>query len=135
MEEREIERVAREMGRNVADQLNVEQVAAGVVARLRADRALGPRPRRLWWAAPVALRLAAALAVLVTGGVLVRGALDRSQPVAAVTDPVLRDLSADELTEVFDSLAVEAPIHEVVAVGLDNLTEEQLKELLLLLEG
>lgn len=82
------------------------------------------------------LRLAAAVAVLVTGGVLVREALENgSEPAAVMIAPILRDLSADELMEVFDSLGVEAPVHEGVAIGLESLNEAQLNELLRLLEG
>lgn len=136
MEDHEIERLVRAMGAGPADRLDVERAAAGVVARLRADRANAQRPKRAWWTAPMVLRLAAALAVLVTGGVLVRGALERgSQPGAVVPAPILRDLSVDELAEVFDSLAIEAPVHEGVAIGLESLTEAQLNELLRLMEG
>lgn len=84
----------------------------------------------------MALRLAAALAVLVTGGVLVRGALDHgSETGAVVSAPILHDLSVDELAEVFDSLAIEAPVHDGVAIGLESLNEAQLNELLRLMEG
>lgn len=136
MDEHQIERVAKAMGARAADRLDVDRVAAAVVARLRADRAYATRPKRVWWTAPVVLRLAAALAVLVTGGVLVRGVLENgSGPAAGMIAPILRDLSADELTEVFDSLAIEAPVHDGVAIGLESLNEAQLNELLRLLEG
>ncbi len=137
MEDHELEELAKALGQRPAAQLDVERVAANVLARLRADRAEALRPKRAWWTAPMVLRLVAAVAVLVTGGVLVRGALDRgrSPAVAMVTAPILRGLSADELTEVFDSLAIEAPIHDGVAIGLESLNEAQLKELLRLLEG
>ncbi len=137
MEDHEIERMAREIGAWAADRLDVERVAAGVVARLRADRVAAEQPQRAWWAAPIVLRLAAAVAVLIGGGVLVRGVLEHHapRPAAAVSAPMLRDLSADELIEVFDSLAIEAPVHEGLAVGLENLNEAQLQELLRLMEG
>jgi len=135
MDEHQIERVAKVLGDRAAERLDVERVAGAVVARLRADHAAVPRPARLWRRAPMVLRLAAALAVLVTGGVLVRGALENGAEPAAIIAPILRDLSADELTEVFDSLGVEAPVHESVAVGLESLNEAQLRELLRLMEG
>ncbi|MBI2401173.1 MAG: hypothetical protein HYW06_07440 [Gemmatimonadetes bacterium] len=136
MDEHQIERVAKALGARAADRLDVDRLAAGVVARLRADRATVRRPARVWWSSPAMLRLAAAVAVLVTGGVLVREALENgSEPAAVMIAPVLRDLSADELMEVFDSLGVEAPVHEGVAIGLESLNEAQLNELLRLLEG
>jgi hypothetical protein len=135
MDENRLEQVAKTLGTRAADRLDVERVTAGVVARLRADHAQTARPQRAWWSAPMALRLAAALAVLVTGGVLVRGALENGSESAAAIAPILRDLSAEELTEVFDSLSIEAPVHEGVAVGLESLNEAQLNELLRLMEG
>jgi hypothetical protein len=135
MDEDRLERVAKTLGARAADRLDVERVAARVVARLRADGAQAARLRRAWWSAPAVLQLAAALAVLVTGGVLVRGALENGSEPAAVVAPILRDLSADELAEVFDSLSIEAPVHEGVAVGLESLNEAQLNELLRLMEG
>ena len=71
----------------------------------------------------------------VAAGVLVPGVLDHRPEPAAVIAPILGDLSADELTEVFDSLSIEAPVHETVAVGFEDLNEAQLQELLRLMEG
>ena len=135
MDEHQIERLAKDLGAGAADRLDVEHVAAGVLARLRADRATAGRPARIWWGPPMVLRLAAALAVLVTGGVLVRGALENGSEPAALIAPILGDLSADELTEMFDSLGVEVPVHDGVAIGLESLNEAQLSELLRLMEG
>lgn len=137
MDEHEVERLAKAMGARAAEQLDVERLASAVVARLRADRAHAEGPKRAWRTGPLVLRLAAALAVLLTGGILVRGTLERngSPPTAMLTAPILRDLSADELAEVFDSLAIEAPVHEGMAFGVENLDEAQLKELLRLMEG
>ena len=47
----------------------------------------------------------------------------------------LESLSFADLEEVFDSLTYEGPIAELSAVGLDNLDENQLRELLTLMEG
>jgi hypothetical protein len=135
MEDHEIERLVRATGQQAADRLDVERVAARVVARLREDRAAARRPARAWWSSPRVLRLAAALAVLVTGGILVRGVWENGAEPGLMVAPMLRDLSADELTEVYDSLGVEAPVHEGVAVGLESLSEAQLSELLRLMEG
>ena len=135
MDEHQLERLATTLGARAADRLDVERVAAGVVARLRADRAEATRPKRVWWRAPMVLRLAAALAVLVTAGVLVPRALDNGAEPPVGISPILGDLSADELTEVFDSLSIEAPVHEGVAIGFESLNEAQLNELLRLMEG
>lgn len=122
------------MGARAADRLDVERLAATVVARLRADGGRAHSSKRVRWSAPPLLRLAAALAVLVAGGVLVRGAWERGSESPMIA-PMLRDLSTDELAEVFDSLSVEAPVHDGVAIGLENLNEAQLRELLRLMEG
>lgn len=137
MEEHEIERVAESLGERAAERLDVERVAAGVVARLRADRAQAQAPRRVWWAPPTLLRLAAALVVLIAGGTVARVALHHpeAQSTAVVAVPMLRELTDDELIEVFDSLGVEAPVYEGLATGLESLNEAQLKELLRLMEG
>jgi hypothetical protein len=137
MEDHDMERVAKSLGAQAADRLDVERVTAGVLARLRADDAQARAPRRPWWAPPVLLRLAAALAVLVGGGILARGALRHpaAHSTAVVSVPILRELTNDELIEVFDSLGVETPVHEGLAVGLESLNEAQLKELLSLMEG
>jgi hypothetical protein len=137
MEDHDIERVARRLGARAGDRLDVERVAAGVAARLRQDGARVRSPRPSWWASPVALRLAAALAVLIGSGVLARGVLRHpaARPTTVVSVPILRELTNDELLEVFDSLGVETPVHEGLAGGLESLNEAQLKELLSLMEG
>lgn len=136
MDDRDLEKLARALGQGAGDRLDVERVAAGLVARLRADRERAAQPQRAWWTGPMVLRLAAALAVLAVGGAVARGRLHRSEPATAVVAvPALRDLTGDELIEVFDSLGVEAPVHEGLAAGLESLNEAQLKELLSLMEG
>jgi hypothetical protein len=137
MDDHKIEQVARRLGARAGDRLDVEAVAAGVVARLRGDRTAAPGPARLRWNATVVLRAAAAVAVLAVGGLVARDALKgggtRAAP--AVEAPILSSLSSDELEEVFDSLAVEAPVHEFAASGLQSLNETQLQELLQQMEG
>lgn len=137
MEDREIERAVQRIGAEAAARLDVERVAAGVLARLRADRTERPGARPAWWTAPLLLRLAAVLVVLAAGGVALRGALHHpaATPAGIVAVPGLRELTDDELIEVFDSLGVEAPVHEGLAAGLESLNESQLKELLSLMEG
>jgi len=139
--EQDLERLARGLGERAGERLDVERLAAGVVARLRA-----PAPaveRRLPWAAwraPLLLRWAAALAAIVVGGLTVRAAFQTGSrqpalPGAVASVPLLDDLSTEELVEVFDSLAVEAPVYPEVVAGLQALDEGQLRELLRRLEG
>ena len=141
LSEQDLERLARGLGREAADRLDVERVAARVVARLRAPApAAERRPSWVWWRPPLLLRLAAALAVIVGGALTLRGTFQRGPqepavPGAAAGVLLLTDLSAVELVEVFDSLAVDAPVYPGVAVGLQALNETELRELLRRLEG
>jgi hypothetical protein len=133
MNERDLESLAKRLGVESAERLDVDRVAERVVARLRADRDRPP----IWASRSTLWRAAAAAALLVTAGVLARHTLQRgpSEQVANANVPVLGGLSTDELQEVFDSLALDAPVHEAVSGGLESLTEAQLKELLRLMEG
>ena len=137
MNEHEIERFARRLGDGAAERLQVEAVVGGVLERLRAGE--GRTPTLGWWRGQrtLILRIAAVLAVLAGGSVIARGALERGAAPATVTmpAPVLAGLSSDELEEVFDSLAVEAPVHEFAVGGLESLSNAQLKELLQQMEG
>jgi hypothetical protein len=136
MNEHDLERIARQLGEPAARLIDTERVATKVVERLRSTPPGADRPiRRLLLATPLALRIAAAVVLLVTGGVVTgRLLVDRTESVA-LGAPFLPDLSADQLTEVLDSLALEAPLPDDLAVGLSDLTEEQLRELLKLMEG
>ncbi|MBI3982461.1 MAG: hypothetical protein HY337_06085 [Gemmatimonadetes bacterium] len=136
LNERDLEAIARRLGDRAARSVDPDRVAAGILARLRSAPPAQDRPIvRLFFRAPVALRVAAAIAVLVTGGLVTRTLLvDPREPVTLIA-PFLPELSADELTEVLDSLAFEAPLPEDLAVGLTDLTESQLRELLRLMEG
>ena len=139
MNEQRIEQLARGLGDRAAERLDVETVVSGVLRRLRAGGG-GVEERRsglLRGRGRTLLRIAAALAVLAGGGLVARGALERGAvaTTSAVPAPVLVGLSTDELEEVFDSLAVEAPVHEFAAGGLESLTETQLRDLLQQMEG
>lgn len=133
--DRHPEELARRLGDAAAERLDLGRVADGVVARLRADREPDRSIARIWWRRPAALRIAAALAVLLGGAVVFRSTLEQPESTALVPAPVLRELSTDQLEEVFDSLGYEAPISEQVVIGLDDLDEGQLRELLRLMEG
>jgi hypothetical protein len=136
MNEHEIEQFARGLGDGAAARLHVESAVSGVLHRLRADGA-PKRPGLLRGRGGMFLRIAAAVVVLVGGGVVARSALEHGAAVqrSAMPAPVLGGLSTDELEEVFDSLAVEAPVHEFAAGGLESLNDTQLKELLRQMEG
>jgi len=133
MNEPDLERLARNLGTTAADRLDVERVAERVLVRLRADRDGGRA--RPWWRRPAVLRIAAAVVVLAGGGLVARNLLDRGDAVRGAVFPALVELSPAELLEIADSLSFDTPVHEGVAVGLQDLTEEQLRELLRLMEG
>ena len=136
MNDRDLERVAQQLGSRAANALDAERVAARVIERLRAEPLKQRAPARQWFVGmPVAFRVAAALALLVAGGLVARRVVVDGDGPFAVVAPLLPDLSADELHEVLDSLAFEAPLPEDLAVGLTDLTESQLRELLKLMEG
>lgn len=135
MDDRDLERMARDFGSRAADRIDVERVAAGVVARLREDHDTGRSRERRWWRSPAVLRIAAAVVVLAGGGLVARNVLDRGDAARGAVFPALVELSPAELLEIADSLSFETPVHEGVAVGLQDLTEEQLRELLRLMEG
>ncbi len=130
MNEHDIERVAAELGSAI--NIDVEGTAQRVVAELRKGT-----PHVPWWRGTVALRAAAAVAVLVTGGVLVDRAFDDSAASnAAIALPVwLEELSTTDLTEVLDSLDLFTPASDFVPPSFNELDEEQLRTLLASMEG
>ncbi len=130
MNERDIERAAAELGSDV--HIDVDQTAQRVVARLREAP-----PRPAWWHGTAALRAAAAVAMLVTGGVLVDRAIDNSAAGdRAIALPVgLEELSTIGLTEVLDSLDLFTPASEFIPPSFDELDEEQVRALLAAMEG
>ncbi len=133
MDERRLEQLAKGLGRKAAQGLDVEGTARSVLHRIRTE----PVPVVWWKRTPVLQAVAAAAVVVITVGILVTGLLVREAPgslgLPAATE--LSDLSVEELEEVFDSLAVEAPVYELADAGLYDLTESELEELLQLLEG
>ena len=78
--------------------------------------------------------MAAAVAILAGAGLVTRAVLLERPPTAALMAPWLSELSAEELHEVLDSMAFEAPVPRDLAVGLTDLTETQLRELLAQME-
>ena len=130
MNEQEIEQAAVQLASDV--HIDVEQTAQRVVARLRE-----PAPRTGWWQGTTALRAAAAVVLLVTGGVLVDRAIDNSPAgTGAVALPIgLEELSTTGLAEVLDSLDLFAPASEFILPSFDEFDEEQLRALLAEMEG
>lgn len=140
MEERDLERLARNLGRRESQELDLERVAAAVVGQLerQAERERQMERRRqssIAWSFPVLLRVAAALVLFLAGGILFyrlpRGGQVESSAVAV---PELYQLSEEQLVEVLDSLALELPLFQNVVV-LGDLDEEELRELLRVMEG
>ena len=130
MNDQDIERAAAELGSDV--RIDVERVARRVVAELRTKAVPA-----LWWRKASVLRAAAAIAILVTGGVLVDRIAENSADDAAVSLlPVgLEELSTTGLNEVLDSLDLFTPASELTPASLNDFDEVQLRELLVAMEG
>jgi len=130
MNEQDIERAAAELGSGV--QIDVERVARRVVSQLRTTAVPA-----VWWRKASVLRVAAAVAILVTGGVLVDRIAENSvEGAAAFPLPVgLEELSTTGLNEVLDSLDLFTPASELTPASLNDFDEEQLRELLIEMEG
>jgi len=130
MSDQDIERAAAELGSDV--RIDVERVARRVVAELRTKAVPA-----LWWRRASVLRAAAAIAILVTGGVLVdRIAENSAEDAAASLLPVgLEELSTTGLNEVLDSLDLFTPASELTPASLNDFDEVQLRELLVAMEG
>ncbi len=130
MNEQDIERAAVELGSDV--RIDVERVARRVVTELRTKAVPA-----LWWRKASVLRAAAAIAILVTGGVLVDRIAENSADDAAVSLlPVgLEELSTTGLNEVLDSLDLFTPASELTPASLNDFDEVQLRELLVAMEG
>ena len=132
MDEKRLHQLTSRLGADAAERLDVEATARAVVERLRTEPVRVP-----WWRQVRVLQSAAAAVVILAAGLLV---FDRSgDEIALLGDEVIpvaiESLSADELEEVVDSLFFEAPVYEQVAIGLQDLDESQLVELLQLMEG
>lgn len=131
-----LRRMAQGLGTRAADQLDVEVTAAAVIQRLRTE--VGAE-RGTWrpWTGPRWLLAAAAVALVLGAGVLLRPhprAVHRAHYVA----DDLRDLSTDELRDVLgtlDQTLAQPAAVEPTEEDLNDLTTEQLERLLESLEG
>ncbi len=138
-DETQLEHLAKRLGVTAAERLDVRATARKVVEQLR----VAPAPRATWMQ-PTWLRIAAAVVVLVGGGVLV-GRLIPERSTAAGTHGAhfvaddLRDLSADELRAVltsFDEIINTDSVASPDSAGdLHQLDAQQLREVLRSLEG
>jgi hypothetical protein len=91
MEQKEIERIAARLGADAGNDIDVDRVAQGVLARLRAadaeDATVEIKPARWWHLTPV-LRAAVLAFLLVTGGIIgIRVASDRGITMEEVAAP------------------------------------------------
>ena len=129
VDDRQLEGLAKDLGAAAGDRLDVNRTARAVMSRLKAE------PERVvWWRRQMPVFQAVAAAAMV---VLAIGLLSESGPRSgeaelhmAYAPLALEAFSEDELTEVYDSLSFEAPIYELTAAGLDDMSVGQLEELL-----
>jgi hypothetical protein len=126
---------ARRLGLAAGERLDVERVAAAVVERLRDAPAGATRPA---WMQPAWLRIAAAVVVLVGGGLVWRQSGNSVPAHGAhfVTDD-LTDLSADQLRDVLSTLdeTLNQDSTTLPDGDLEDLDAQQLQAVLRSLEG
>jgi hypothetical protein len=130
-----LEALAKRLGASAAERLDVEATARKVLAGLREQ----PSPRRTWvevhW-----LRIAAAIVLLIGGGIAVRRIVPVDSGTAQHSHLVaddLGDLSADELKDVldqFDEIVGSASLM-LDSTDLRELDAQQLRAVLRSLEG
>jgi hypothetical protein len=137
-DEAKLEAMAQRLGAQAAERLNVERTAAAVIERLRAEPA---RDARWSWIQPTWLRTAAALVILVGGGLIARQLLVQhatsGHQIAHFVRDDLTDLSADQLREVLSTLdeTLDLGGARTPEVDLEDLDAQQLRAVLRSLEG
>jgi len=136
MNSERLESLAKRLGTEAAARLNVEAAARKVVERLREEPA-----RRTVWVQQTWLRIAAALVIVLGGGMVIRQNLVRtgSAHAAHLVADDLNDLSTDELRDVLTTFD-EMISSDTVAVpegstDLRELDAQQLRAVLRSLEG
>ena len=128
--EARLEQLARRLGEREAEGIDPQQVAWKVMARLKREPA-----RRPWWSPARLVPLAAAATVLLAVGFGIRQLGTGRGPVEPAVPIEVADLEAEQLQEVLDSLAFETPMAELVEVGLYDLSETELEDLLQSMES
>lgn len=128
MNEEKLIEAARQLGARAAERIDVEATARAVVERLRAQPV-----RRTTWVRTTWLRVAAALAIVVGGGFVVKSLVPSPQSaVPSLIADDLRDLSTDELRSLltsFDQIIEESAVPDSTA-DLPELDAQQLRQLL-----
>jgi hypothetical protein len=143
-----LRQVARRLGAEAADRIDVERTAQAVVARLRAGDAPARSPIR--WMQPAWLRVAAGVVLIIGAGMLIYWRLHHPTPetveaptvVVASIDPDLpvtefQDFTSGQLRDVLDGLdsTVEmTPTVHAGEAGVEDLSEPQLQSLLKAME-
>lgn len=129
MDDGQLERTAKRLGATAAARLDVDRTARVVVERLR----LEPEHAVWWRRTPVLSAVAAAAVIVMAVGILIDSRREHrsgSEQALAFAPIELQALSDDELEEVYDSLAFEAPVSELIVASLEEMSVGQLEELL-----
>jgi hypothetical protein len=137
-----LRQVARRLGADAADRLDVERTAQAVVARLRA----GDVPERpaIRWMQPAWMRAAAGVVLIIGAGLLVihrlrlpveSSGVDSTVVVASTGE--LQDFTSGQLQDVLNGL--DQPVETTPTVhageaGVEDLSEPQLQSLLKAME-
>lgn len=133
-----LRQVARRLGAEAADRLDVERTAQAVVARLRA----GDVPQRppIRWMQPAWMRAAAVIVVMIGVGVIYRVLHPVAQPQVTQPDSVNVELAALRPSQLQDVIAsLDQPVELTPTVhagdaGVEDLSEPQLQSLLKAME-
>ena len=129
-----LQELARQLGAQAAERLDVEATAAAVVRRLSERE----QERTLWSMQPVWLRAAAAV-VLIAGGVALLRSGSPGLPVhpSHYVAEDLNGLSANDLRDVLSGLdqTLNGTVPAQTEPGLNELSPEQLKAVLRSMEG
>jgi hypothetical protein len=137
-----LRQVARRLGAEAADRLDVERTAQAVVARLRAGDVPARPPIR--WMQPAWMRAAAGVVLIIGVGLLVYRRLHLPAESSGV-DPTIRVASTGELLDFtsgqlqdvlngLDSTVEMTPTVHAGEAGVEDLSEPQLQSLLKAME-
>ncbi|MFQ5810643.1 MAG: hypothetical protein ACE5JM_13585 [Armatimonadota bacterium] len=130
--EEQLERLAAQLGRDAAADIDPDSTAEAVVTRLKTEPV-----RVVWWRRAGTLQTVAAAVIVLAVALGIREVAgpSSSEPQDFFVLMELEELAEAELAEVLDSLEYEAPVSELVPAGLSGLSEAELDELLVSMEG